>query len=101
MANTDTLNFIPKMTVSKLKLGNIENATLFVNEEGCKILRFYDLPVSENEKDNFCSNKDKVNILLRIGKNFYIEGINEENRSVRFTLPKKDIMSWSSPIAEK
>ncbi len=86
---TGILSFVPKLAVSKLKLGNIENATLFVNEEGCKILRFYDLPILENKKDNFCSNKDKVNILLRIGKNFYIEGMNEENRSVRFTLPKK------------
>jgi len=85
-------DFIPKLVISKLKLGNVENAVLLVNEEGCKIFRFYDLPILEGKKDNVCSNKNKINILLRIGENCYIEGINEENSSIRFMLPRKTVM---------
>jgi len=85
---------IPKFVMNKYKFGYFETHQLLVDKNGCKILSKMKL-IPDKDKDQEICHLENIKILSRLGRNFYLEKEIENKKQLNFTIPSKNILSWS------
>lgn len=85
---------IPEKIMSIYGFGNIQQASIIVDDEGCGILKRLDVA-------HKCDNRAKINkidnivILSRLGNTYLLSYKMTDKRTLKFTLPSRVILSWA------
>jgi hypothetical protein len=84
---------VPKASMNWFQFGNIQHASLILDEIGCNISRSHGLPVEKRVPDPKTCVLLDVTILSRLGTPYYIEmgGASQ----MRLTIPSENVLSWS------
>jgi hypothetical protein len=87
-------NVIPKKVMSIYGFGNIEHVVIVVNDEGRDILKRLGIAEKcENTiKPDYIEN---VDIRSRLGSTYLLSCKMKENKTLKFTLPSRVVLSWS------
>jgi hypothetical protein len=85
---------IPNGVMGVYKFGHFVAASLALDEKGCAIAQDYGLPARPPR-----CHLAEVLIHSRLGSTYYVEVRRDDGTSVCFTLPAKEVLSWS--VADK
>lgn len=80
-----------------LGLGNVKNATLVLNKDGCSLIRNFagnSACIGADELGPFVSKN--ITLLSRIGSEYLITACSNQ-KSVRIAIKKSDVIGWSAP----
>ena len=104
--NTGT--FIPKRVMSIFKFGNLQNASLVLNEIGCAIVQHHGLKVTPYTPDSKPDSPNpktcalpNVMIHSRLGNTYYLEVSRSGDASMHFTIPGQNVLSWAVNESKK
>ena len=84
---------ITKASMNWFRFGNIQHASLILDEVGCNISRSYGLSVEKRVPDPKTCVLSDVIILSRLGTPYYIQAAGTPEK--RLTMPAANILSWS------
>lgn len=84
---------ISKASMNWFQFGNIQHASLILDEVGCNISRSYSLSVEKRVPDPKTCVLSDVIILSRLGTPYYIQASGIPGK--RLTIPAANILSWS------
>lgn len=84
---------ITKASMNWFRFGNIQHASLILDEVGCNISRSYGLSVEKRVPDPKTCVLSDVIILSRLGTPYYIQAAGTLEK--RLTIPAANILSWS------
>jgi hypothetical protein len=84
---------ITKITMNWSRFGNIEHASLILDEVGCNISRNHGLSVEKRVPDPKTCALPDVMILSRLGTPYYIKVDGTPQK--RLTIPSQNVLSWS------
>jgi MFS family permease len=90
--------FVPKVVMYIYKFGNVNNASLILDESGCTIAKYHGFQPATVLKEQTCR-LDCVKILSRLGSAYYLDTGRHNSLSTRFTIPAQNVISWG--IASK
>lgn len=100
--------FIPKRVMSIFKFGNIQNASLVLNEIGCTIVKLHGLtvtPYTPDPKPDSLNPKTcalpNVMIHSQLGNTYYLEVSRSGDASMHFTIPGQNVLSWAVNESKK
>jgi hypothetical protein len=100
---TQNLTLIPNVVMNIYKFGNIQHASLVLDEVGCTIANSHRLLVrpytpdfttqtTPNPKTCLLSS---VKIRSRLGTTYYLETSHPNGSSIHFTMPGQNVLSWA------
>jgi hypothetical protein len=84
---------VPKASMNWFQFGNIQHASLILDEVGCNISRSHGLPVEKRVPDPKTCVLPDVMILSRLGTLYYIQMAGTPQK--RLTIPAENVLSWS------
>jgi hypothetical protein len=84
---------VPKASMNWFQFGNIQHASLILDEVGCNISRSHGLPVEKRVPDPKTCVLPDVIILSRLGTLYYIQMAGTPQK--RLTIPAENVLSWS------
>lgn len=84
---------VSKASMNWFQFGNIQHASLILDEVGCNISRSHGLPVEKRVPDPKTCVLPDVMILSRLGTPYYIEMTGTPQK--RLTIPAQNVLSWS------
>ena len=92
-----TLNpiFIPKRVMAIYGIGNFTAESLVLAEAGCTSARYLGLKMTTVSADEKTCALSHAKILSRLGSTLFVEADRHEGKSVRFTIPAPNVLSWS------
>jgi hypothetical protein len=86
--------FIPNRVMAAYGIGNFTAESLVLAEAGCAGARYHGLKMGTVSADEKTCALSHVKILSRLGSTLYIEAARNEGKSVRFTMPAQNVLSW-------
>jgi hypothetical protein len=84
---------VPKASMNWFQFGNIQHASLILDEVGCNISRSHSLSVEKRVPDPKTCVLPDVMILSRLGTPYYIQMAGPPQK--RLTIPAENVLSWS------
>lgn len=103
----NSLMLVPTGVIRQFGFGDITNASIVVNKEGREMLLGREIlsGCAKDEKLSCLEGSEgsnmfmakNVDILSRLGNNFYLRCKNKDGKAVEFTLPSSMIISWGRP----
>lgn len=105
----NTWTFIPKRVMSIYRFGNVQNASVVLNETGCVIAQHHGLKVAPYTPDpkiatpvsqKTCSLSNVI-IHSRLGNTYYLEISRGNDAAMHFTMPGQNVLSWAIDESKK
>jgi hypothetical protein len=94
--------------MSIFKFGNLQNASLVLNEIGCTIAKLHGLTVTPYTPDSKPDSPNpktcalpNVMIHSRLGNTYYLEVSRSGDASMHFTIPGQNVLSWAVNESKK
>ena len=93
----DRFSVVASRTLQIFKFGNITEASVVLNKDGCTAAEALELKAIEKKSEETCILRN-AKILSRLGSELYIEGQNLNNSFIRLSIPSAFVVTWSIPI---
>ena len=110
------LNLIPSLVMKQFQFGNINNSFIVLKEEGCHIVDKYTYSALQEANKNQAGNSKTtqktnienalciltdINIISRLGEEYYLEVKKDNQKLVRFTIPSSNVVSHGKEHKQK
>lgn len=92
--NFDLSSNLSAFVMRKYGWGNIADASLVLNREGCAAVSYLGIVPVDYQGGDVCR-VDRVRIVSRLGANYYLEAARPRGGKITFTLPSADVISYA------